>query len=77
MENAEGDGDGQAAAGIGLGALRSSLLPENSLSARFTTTAGPELKQVSGTVYVGAHPGEVQRVLWIRFEERVFPTGQP
>lgn len=77
MENAEGDGDGQAAAGIGLGALRSSLLPENSLSARFTTTAGPELKQVSGTVYVGAYPGEVQRVLWIRFEERVFPTGQP
>ncbi|KAK3067229.1 hypothetical protein LTS18_001241, partial [Coniosporium uncinatum] len=32
-------------------ALRNSLLPDNSLSARFTTTAGPNLKQVSGTVY--------------------------
>ncbi|KAI9878578.1 MAG: hypothetical protein M1830_000489 [Pleopsidium flavum] len=73
-ESAEGDGDGQAAVGTGLGALRSSLLPENSLSARFTTTAGPELKQISGMVYVGAYPDEVQRVLWVRLEERMFPT---
>ena len=60
---------------VGLGALRNSLLPDNSLSARFTTTAGPNLKQVSGTIYAGAHPGQVQRILWIKIEERLYPTG--
>ncbi|KAL8749501.1 MAG: hypothetical protein Q9184_006786 [Pyrenodesmia sp. 2 TL-2023] len=59
---------------IGIGAIRNSLLPENSQSARFTTTAGKDLKQVSGTVYVGAHPGEEQRVLWIKLEDRLIPT---
>ena len=56
-------------------ALRSSLLPENALSARFLTTAGPNLKQVSGSVYVGSYPGEEQRVLWARTDEKTFPTG--
>lgn len=61
---------------IGVGAIRNSLLPENSLSARFTTTAGKDLKQVSGTVYFGAHPGEEQRILWIKLEDRLIPTGR-
>lgn len=64
-----------ASINLTLGELRNSLLPEGSLSARFTTTAGPNLTQVSGTVYVGAHPGEEQRVLWIKIEERLVPTG--
>jgi translation initiation factor 2D len=59
----------------GLAALRNSLLPDSSQTARFTTTAGPDLKTVSGTVYVGAHPGKEQRILWVRIEERMFPTG--
>ncbi|KAI9700115.1 MAG: hypothetical protein M1836_002649 [Candelina mexicana] len=57
-----------------LPAFRSSLLPEGSQFARFTTTAGPDLKQVSGTVYVGAFPGQEQRILWVKMEERMFPT---
>ena len=65
----------QSAPELSLGALRNTLLPENALSARFTTTAGPDLKQVVGTVYVGAHPGEEQRVLWFKVEERLYPTG--
>ena len=59
-----------------VGTFRNSLLPENSLSARFTTTAGADLKQVSGTVYAGAHPGEDQRILWFKIEERLIPTGK-
>ncbi len=39
------------------------------------TTAGPDLKQVSGTLYVGSHAGEEQRVLWVKTEERMYPTG--
>lgn len=50
-------------------------MPENALSARFSTTAGPDLKQVSGTVYAGTHPGEDQRILWLKIEERLIPTG--
>lgn len=60
----------------GLGDLRNSLLPEGSLSARFTTTAGPNLSPVSGTIYVGAFEGQEQRVLWIKIEEKLVPTGQ-
>lgn len=59
---------------IGIGAVRNSLLPEHSLSARFTTTAGKDLKKVSGTVYVGAHPGEEQRILWFKLEDKLLPT---
>ena len=68
--------ENEQAAALGLGAVRNSLLPENSLSARFTTTAGPSLSPVSGVVYVGAHPGEDQRVLWLKIEERLIPTGK-
>ena len=76
--NKEGDvvGNDPALPGVTLGAIRNSLLPENVLSARFTTTAGPDLKQVSGTLYVGAHPGEDQRILWFKVEEIIIPTGQ-
>ena len=59
---------------MGLGAVRNSLLPEGTQSARFTTTAGPDLKQVSGTVYVGAHPGTEQRVLWFSVDDQLIPT---
>ena len=64
----------QAPASIGIGALRASLLPEGSQSARFTTTAGPDLKQVSGTIYVGSHPGDEQRVLWMKINDRLIPS---
>ncbi|KAL8942542.1 MAG: hypothetical protein Q9216_001586 [Gyalolechia sp. 2 TL-2023] len=75
---AQGSGEGQEngsnTSTIGVGAIRNSLLPENSQSARFTTTAGKDLKKVSGTVYVGAPPGQEQRILWIKLEERLLPT---
>ncbi|KAH8723527.1 hypothetical protein GQ44DRAFT_710066 [Phaeosphaeriaceae sp. PMI808] len=60
----------------GLTALRKSLLPENALSARFTTTVGPDLKQVSGTVYVGSHEstGSEQRILWVKLRDSMYPT---
>jgi len=70
------DKNDSAATALSLGVLRKSLLPENALSARFTTTAGPDLKQVSGTVYAGAPPGEEQRILWFKVEERLIPTGK-
>lgn len=63
-----------------LSSIRNSLLPENSLTARFTTTAGPDLREVQGIVYVGAHPGEDERVLWFKVEhgpgnnKRLYPT---
>ncbi|KAL8769876.1 MAG: hypothetical protein Q9209_004314 [Squamulea sp. 1 TL-2023] len=65
---------GQESATIGVGVVRDALLPDNSQSARFTTTAGRDLKQISGTLYVGRHSGEPQRVLWIRLDERLIPT---
>lgn len=67
----------EASPALSLGSLRNSLMPENALSARFSTTAGPDLKQVSGTVYAGTHPGEEQRILWFKIEERLIPTGKP
>ncbi|KAI9923779.1 hypothetical protein ASPWEDRAFT_109433 [Aspergillus wentii DTO 134E9] len=60
--------------------IRNSLLPDNSLSARFTTTAGPQLREVQGTVYVGTHPEGEERVLWFKLEHgpgadgRIYPT---
>ncbi|KAL8927878.1 MAG: hypothetical protein Q9172_001178 [Xanthocarpia lactea] len=66
--------NGQESATIGLGAIRNALLPDNAQSARFTTTAGQDLKQVSGTIYVGSHPDQAQRVLWIKLEDRFLPT---
>ncbi|KAL5342366.1 hypothetical protein BJX70DRAFT_356572 [Aspergillus crustosus] len=65
-----------------LTSIRNALLPENCLSARFTTTAGPDLREVQGTVYVGSHShsdGE-ERVLWFKIdqgpgaEKRLYPT---
>lgn len=49
-----------------LASLRNNLLPESTSSARFTTTSGPNSTPVSGTVYVGAHPGQEARILWIQ-----------
>jgi translation initiation factor 2D len=71
------DSEDKSASTAGLTALRKSLLPENALSARFTTTAGPDLKQVSGTVYVGSHEGtgDVQRILWVKVDDKMYPTG--
>lgn len=63
-----------------LSSVRNALLPENSLTARFTTTAGPDLREVQGIVYVGAHPGEDERVLWFKVEhgpgsdKKCYPT---
>jgi translation initiation factor 2D len=74
--NANTSPDDKAAPTAGLTALRKSLLPENALSARFTTTAGPDLKQISGTVYVGSHEGtrSEQRVLWAKVGDKMYPT---
>ncbi|KAF2491644.1 RNA binding protein-like protein Ligatin/Tma64 [Lophium mytilinum] len=74
QNDGEAEGEDKAASVAALTALRRSLLPENAQSARFTTTAGPDLKQVSGTVYVGAHDGEEQRILWVKVEEKLYPT---
>ena len=76
--DAAADPDEKAASTAGLTALRKSLLPENALSARFTTTAGPDLKQVSGTLYVGSHEGTGgdQRVLWAKVGDTMYPTGE-
>ncbi|KAL9097680.1 MAG: hypothetical protein Q9165_000006 [Trypethelium subeluteriae] len=56
--------------------LRNTLLPENTQSARFSTTHGPDLKKISGTIYVGTHSGDEQRILWVNFEGKLYPTGQ-
>lgn len=70
------DPEDRAVATANLTALRKSLLPENALSARFTTTTGPDLKQVSGTVFVGSHEGTngEQRVLWVKIGNNMYPT---
>ncbi|KOC15920.1 RNA binding protein [Aspergillus flavus AF70] len=63
-----------------LSSIRNALLPDNSLSARFTTTAGPQLREVQGTIYVGTHPGGEERILWFKLEHgpgadgRLYPT---
>ncbi|KAJ6109492.1 hypothetical protein N7486_001727 [Penicillium sp. IBT 16267x] len=63
-----------------LSAVRNSLLPENALTARFTTTGGPDLREVQGIVYVGAHADGDERVLWFKLEhgpgadKRLYPT---
>jgi translation initiation factor 2D len=55
-------------------ALRNAMLPENVQSARFTTTHGPDLKQASGTVYIGSHEGEEARILWLQLEGKIYPS---
>jgi translation initiation factor 2D len=67
--------DQKAAHSAELTVLRNSILPENALSAKFTTTHGPDLQQVSGTVYVGTHQGDEQRILWVKIGNSLFPTG--
>ena len=63
------------AATPGINAFRNSLLPDGAQSANFTTTAGADLKVIKGTVYVGAHPGEEQRILWIKLDSgKIVPT---
>ncbi|KAJ5883700.1 uncharacterized protein N7473_010586 [Penicillium subrubescens] len=63
-----------------LASIRNALLPENALTARFTTTAGPDLREVQGIVYVGAYPDGDERVLWFKVEhgpgsdKRLYPT---
>ena len=55
--------------------LRNSLLPDNVQAARFSTTHGPELKQISGTLYVGSHAsGQEARAMWFSLEGRLYPT---
>ena len=67
--------DGDQNQPTGLSSARNSLLPENVLHGKFTTTAGPNLKPVTGAVYAGAHTGEEQRILWVKIYDRMFPTG--
>ncbi|RSL98984.1 hypothetical protein CEP52_009973 [Fusarium oligoseptatum] len=59
-----------------LSSLRNSLLPESTSSARFTTSSGPNLAQISGTIYVGACPGQDERILWFQFGKipKLIPT---
>lgn len=44
------------------------------------TTAGPDLREVQGIIYVGAHPDSDERVLWFKiehgpgFDKRLYPT---
>ena len=59
-----------------LSAIRTSLIPETCLLARFTTHAGANATLVSGTLYVGAHPGQEERILWIQYgkELKLYPT---
>ncbi|KIV98735.1 uncharacterized protein PV09_09518 [Verruconis gallopava] len=75
-EDAAASPEDKAAAAQARIDLRNALLPDNALSARFTTTHGPDLKQVSGTVYVGSHGGDSddQRVLWVSIEGVLYPT---
>lgn len=54
--------------------LRNALLPENVQSARFTTTHGPDLKQASGTLYVGSQDGQEARILWFERRGKLYPT---
>lgn len=64
----------KAAATSSLTTLRQNILPENAQSARFSTTRGPELKQVNGTAYFGKHDGSEQRVLWVKVDDLIWPT---
>ncbi|KAM0713783.1 hypothetical protein Q7P37_010745 [Cladosporium fusiforme] len=54
--------------------LRNSLLPDNVQSARFTTTHGPDLKQASGSVYVGSQNGDDARILWWQIDGKMYPS---
>lgn len=64
----------KAAATASHTSLRNGLLPDNIQTARFITTHGPELKQASGTLYVGSLDGEGARVLWFEIEGKTYPS---
>ncbi|KAI5463130.1 hypothetical protein BGZ63DRAFT_471269 [Mariannaea sp. PMI_226] len=49
--------------------FRRSLLPGDSYVAHFTTSPGPDSTLESGTIYIGAHLGEDERILW--FQEKL------
>ena len=68
--------DGPATAPQTLTSVRNALLPDPTSSAKFTTTHGPNSTLVSGTVYVGAQPGEEERILWFQVgkDPRLIPT---
>lgn len=55
-------------------ALRSSLLPENVQTAKFTTTHGPDLRQIVGTFYFGTYQDDDVRILWWQTEDRLYPS---
>jgi translation initiation factor 2D len=66
-------------------AVRNSILPEGSSVAKYSTTHGPDLTPVNGSIYLGTHEtGDdvgnkegVERALWIRTEHsqpELFPT---
>ncbi|KAK5071707.1 hypothetical protein LTR64_004514 [Lithohypha guttulata] len=59
-----------------LSSIRNALLPEHTSSAKFTTTHGSSSSLISGTIYVGAHPDEEERVLWFQIgkDDRLIPT---
>jgi translation initiation factor 2D len=60
-----------------LSSIRNSLLPENCSSARFTTLTGADNKLTSGTLYIGAHPGLEERILWLQWganTQRFYPS---
>ena len=59
-----------------LSTIRASLLPESSQSARFSTTTGPDAAPVSGTIYVGAHEGQQERIMWFQIgqDKQMYPT---
>ncbi|MCJ1358900.1 MAG: hypothetical protein MMC33_008900 [Icmadophila ericetorum] len=66
--------EGQTNTELGVGALRNSLLPDGCQTAKFTTTHGPNLKEISGSVYIGAHPRDDVRILWIMLADQMFPS---
>ncbi|KAI9722195.1 MAG: hypothetical protein M1828_004878 [Chrysothrix sp. TS-e1954] len=78
LESAPPDGaaddESRAAATTAHTSLRNSLLPDNTLSAKFSTTSGPDLKEVNGTVFVGSHGAAEQRVLWVKIQETLYPS---
>ncbi|KAK6840802.1 hypothetical protein PG987_001662 [Apiospora arundinis] len=59
-----------------LSSLRNSLLPDSTSSARFTTTSGPNQALLTGTIYVGSHPGQDERILWFQVGKapKMIPT---
>ncbi|RMZ80278.1 hypothetical protein DV738_g2840, partial [Chaetothyriales sp. CBS 135597] len=67
------EGSSQQPTAPTLASIRVSLVPETCLSARFTTYAGANATLVSGTIFVGAHPGQEERILWIQYGQNPKP----